>query len=199
MKQIKLTKNNYKAIIDVVSKIVSNGGLAVVPFDTVYGFICDPRNENALRKLFLVKKRPIEKTIGIAVSDTNELMKIAEVDDSTIKFIETRVPGRYTFILQLRDESISKLCIKEGSVGIRIPDSDLVQNIAKECGGVLAQTSANKSGLGNTFSIPEFISQYSNEELSNIDLIIDDGQIRSNSASQIFDLICGVPRTIERN
>lgn len=198
MKIIKLSNQNYSEIVEAVSKVVSSGGVAVVPFDTVYGLICDPRSEIALRNLFEIKRRPVDKTIGLAVPKISNLEIIARLDLSQSQFIKDKTPGRYTFILPLKDTTISKLCVQNQTVGVRIPDSDLVRDIADKAGGVIAQTSANKSGFGNTFSISDILLQYNEYELSEIDIIVDGGAIKSVAASEIVDLTDNSFRRIER-
>lgn len=199
MKIIKLSDSNYKELVNDAARIILNGGVVAAPFDTVYGFIADPKNEQALKKLFSIKKRPLNKTIGLAVSDIDELKRIASVNDAICSYVQERIPGKYTFILSVEDQSLSKLCTKDGNVGIRIPDSDLIRDIAAKSGGSIAQTSANKSGQENTFSISDFLAQYASDELSEIDLILDGGKIDSRSASEIVDLTDKSPRRIERN
>ena len=39
-------------------EIIHDGGLVVIPTDTVYGVACDPRNIEAIRKVFAAKQRP---------------------------------------------------------------------------------------------------------------------------------------------
>ena len=43
-------------------EIIHDGGLVVIPTDTVYGVACDPRNIEAIRKVFAAKQRPKYKS-----------------------------------------------------------------------------------------------------------------------------------------
>lgn len=220
-------KNDLIDTINEIADTVRNGGVAILPFDTVYGFVCDPKNEVPLQKIYELKKRPVQKTIGLAVADIEALESVAEVDDIAKKYIEERTPGRYTFILKKLGLSslpslsspmsssgpamplesgtrgskivnISDFCIQNGTVGVRIPNSKLILEVTKACGDIIAQTSANISGQPNCFSLDEIKNQYDDESLSQVDLIVDGGILENDGASKLVDLTGSIPKEIER-
>lgn len=192
----KLTPSNYEEIKEIAASIIKVGGVLILPFDTVYGFVCDPNNDSALEKIFELKKRPKNQTIGLTVDGFDTLQSIADVNFYE-KFIQAKIPGPYTFILPTK-KLFSNYCTKNHTIGVRLPDSQLIISLAKKSGGVLAQTSANVSGKGNCFSLGEIRGQYAINDLSKIDLIIDGGKLKSHTASTIFDLTGKIPREIER-
>ncbi len=180
--------------------VIKSGGVAAAPFDTVYGYLCDSKNEKALLKIFDLKKRPISKTIGLAVSDITELKNITELSQEQEKLISKKTPGRYTFIVKAKkDTGLLNYCIQNGTIGVRIPDSDFILKLIREAGGVVAQTSANVSGMPNCYSIDDLNNQYDPSELGKVDLIIDGGEIRNQGASEIIDLTGSEPKIIERS
>lgn len=181
-------KNHEKIVIKAV-KIIKNGGIALLPFDTVYGFICDPRNENALENIYELKKRPAQKTIGLATCCVDEIARYTELNKQNRDFIKERTPGKFTFILKKKEDTkLSNFCVQNGTIGIRIPNSEFILDIAKLSGGIIAQTSANISGQSNCFSPKDFLNQYKNQDLQKIDLIVDGGVLDSSSSSRLFDL-----------
>jgi len=183
----KLTTQNFGLIVNEAKDIIKSGGLVIAPFDTVYGIICDPRNDEAVKKIFDLKKRPLDKTIGLAVTSIPALELIAE--NTQHDFVKSHVFGPYTFILKSKkNNGISKYCQKEGAVAVRIPNSELILTIAKKSDYVLAQTSANLTEQPPCASIAEVVSQFEPEKLDKIGLIIDGGNIEDSSPSQIFDL-----------
>ena len=196
--EIKLDNKNLFEIATQVSRIIKNGGVAILPFDTVYGFVCDPKNNDTLEKLFAIKKRPFEQTIGIAVHDIESAKRVCKINANNEEFMAGKVPGQYTFILPASDESISKYCRRGETIGIRIPDNKLVLEVAKLCGGSVAQTSANLTGKPECYSITELKNQFSDNEINQFDIIVDRGEIKSAGASRIFDLTSAVPLEIKR-
>jgi len=198
MNLIKLN-NNFAEVIQKASETIRNNGVVILPFDTVYGYACNPKSEEALQKIFELKDRDLNKTIGLAASKINGIKEISQLNINTEKYIQDRVPGRYTFVVKTKEDTdISKLCMKEGTVGIRVPESKLVLDIIESSGGIIAQTSANKSDLPDCYSIDELQAQYSEEELEQVDLIIDGGEIEKNNPSRIFDLTGSEPLEIKR-
>lgn len=57
-------------------EIIHDGGLVVIPTDTVYGVACDPRNIEAIRKVFAAKQRPKYKSLQVLLPSI-ESMKAA--------------------------------------------------------------------------------------------------------------------------
>lgn len=214
MNYIKLDNDNISQIAAKSTEILNSGGIVIAPFDTVYGFIADPTNDTAIKKIFSLKKRPETKTIGLAVASIEQLESIAALNHRD--FIESRIPGKYTFILSSRTEtrdpepivlssrtavrdpgSISKYCSQNGTIGVRIPDNQLILEICRQFGPI-AQTSANLGGQPNCFSIENIRAQFSEESLSSIDLIIDGGELEKGNSSEIWDLTKEEPVRIER-
>lgn len=200
MKIIKITKENSQLLVLKVSEIIRNNGAVILSFDTVYGYACDPKSNKALQKIFKLKERDIKKTIGLAACDTEALESIAEINEAAKKYITDRIPGKYTFIVKAKQKTgLSQYCIKDDTIGVRIPESDFMLDIIQSSGGIIAQTSANKSGQPDCFSLDELFTQYSAEELSQIDLIVDGGSLEKTGPSQIIDLTGNEPREIDRS
>jgi len=194
-----LLNNNKDEVAAKAAEIIRSGGVVILPFDTVYGFACDPRNTGALEKIFKIKSRPLSKTIGLAASNMEGVKQVADLTYEMEEFIASKTPGRYTFILKLKEDvDLPEYCQLNNTVGIRVPDSELVLNITKESGGLIAQTSANVSGMPNCFSVEELKDQYGND-LDEVDLIVDGGAVDSEGSSEIWDLTGDHPQVIERS
>ena len=101
--------NNYldfKTNIDYIklkepAKIIKNGGIVVFPTETVYGIGVNGLNEKALKKLYEVKQRPLNKPISLLVNSIemiNQLTKnITKLEYALMKEF---FPGPLTIILQ---------------------------------------------------------------------------------------------------
>ena len=197
--EIKLSNQNFNEIVIKASQIIKSGGVAILPFDTVYGFVCGSKNDEALQKIYELKKRPSMKTIGLAANSIEAVESIAVVNDSARKYIVDKTPGKYTFILKKETNSdVSDFCVQNGTIGIRIPDSELILRIAEKCGGLIAQTSANISGQGNCYTINDIKKQYDVNSLDQIDLIVDGGELENNGASKLIDITGVTPIELKR-
>lgn len=199
MNTIKLTNSNLEEIALQAAKAIANGGIVVAPFDTVYGIICSPFDEGAIEKIYNLKNRPPQKTVGTAVSDIQTIADFAEISSSQTDFIERITPGKFTFILNAKPSDISNFCLRDNTIGIRIPDNLLILKIAELADGIIAQTSINKSGEANCYSIADIEKQFSKDELSLVDLIVDGGELdRDSIPSELWNLTSETPVKIER-
>jgi tRNA threonylcarbamoyl adenosine modification protein (Sua5/YciO/YrdC/YwlC family) len=196
MKLIKLN-NNLDQICQKAKEVILSGGVAILPFDTVYGMVCDCRNEKALKKIYELKKRDLSLTIGLACDSIDSLLAISSPGDFAASYLADKVPGQFTFILPINDQSISPLCTKNGTVGIRIPSFLLIQEVARTCGGAIAQTSANVSGQPFCISFKEVKKQFG-LLINDVDLVVDGGLLANGMPSKLIDLTGIEPIEIAR-
>lgn len=62
--------------LQMAAQIINEGGVIVVPTDTVYGVACDPFNEAAVAKIYELKRRPRTKALQILMSGVEDLEKL---------------------------------------------------------------------------------------------------------------------------
>lgn len=113
------------------------GDLVIVPTETVYGLAADDRNPAALEKLFEAKGRPKDKPIALLAAGVAELERHgAKLPPAARRLAEKFWPGPLTLVLDS----------PAGWLGFRIPDHPVMLALLRAWGGVLAVTSANRSG-----------------------------------------------------
>ena len=197
METITLSKKLSSEVINIASDAINHGKIVLCPFDTVYGLVCDPKNELVIKGLIELKGRDQTKVIGMAASSVKMISFVAALNHDQIKYIEKITPGAYTFLVKARNDlDISILCQKDGTIGIRIPDSQMIIDLIAAFGRPIAQTSANKSGHPNCYNVQEFFNQFDNAP--DIDLVIDGGTLEERAPSQLIDLTKEKPKIIER-
>lgn len=133
------------SLIDEAAAAVEAGGIVGVPTDTVYGLAVDPWNDRAVAALYDAKGRPEHKPIGLLAASLSQAEEIADL--ATCRDLaEEHWPGALTLVVR------PKVLISDwvgdgamGTVGIRVPDHDLLRDLL-EVTGPLAVTSANRSG-----------------------------------------------------
>ena len=113
------------------------GGLVLVPTETVYGLAADDHNPAALERLYAAKGRPQDKPIALLAADVSELERHgAKLTPTARRLAEKFWPGPLTLVLDS----------PAGWIGFRIPDHPVMLALLRAWGGVLAVTSANRSG-----------------------------------------------------
>ncbi len=167
---------------------LKEGGLIIVPSDTVYGLIVDPTNRRAVEKLIAFKNRPPGKAVSIFVSDLKMLENEVDVNDRQKNLLNKLLPGPFTIVLESK-HCVDKLLESErGTLGVRFPDYSFIVNLVRQYGKPLTATSANLSGRSPHYSIETLLKELPKNKKSLIDLVIDAGQLPRNKPSTIVDL-----------
>ena len=178
-------KPNEAAIKKVVD-VLKNGGLIIYPTDTVYGLGCDITNTKALEKVAKIKGIKLEKAnFSFICHDLSHISDyVKQIDTSTFKLLKRSLPGPYTFILP-GNNNLPKEFKKKTTVGIRIPNNNIIREIVKMLGNPIVSTSIyDEDEILEYSTDPELIfEKWQNQ----VDLVIDGGY-GDNIGSTIIDL-----------
>ena len=180
------TKNPNEQAIEKVVKCLQNGGIIIYPTDTVYGLGCDIRQSKALEKIAKIKGVKLEKAnFSFICHDLSNLSDyIKQIDTSTFKILKRALPGPYTFILN-GNNNLPKEFKKKATVGIRVPDNIIIQEIVKKLGAPIISTSIHDADEVLEYSTdPELIFEKWQEI---VDMVIDGGY-GENIPSTIINL-----------
>lgn len=93
MNILKLSDAGQENILSHAERILKKGGVIIGPSDTVYGLYADATNEEAVKKIFKIKKRAPEKALPIFVKDIATARKLAYIDDRKARFLEKIWPA----------------------------------------------------------------------------------------------------------
>ena len=167
--------------LKLAASIVKNNGLIIYPTETVYGLGANPFSEEAVKKVFDVKRRK-DKPIPIIVSGLDEALKLAYFSEKALKLAKKFWPGPLTLVLPRKPLTPDFLGSKE-LVGVRIPNNLSTLKLVKFCGGFLTGTSANISGQPAPTTAEEAEKQIG----KHVDLIIDGGKTFYGLSSTVVD------------
>lgn len=169
-------------VMERTSRCLANGGLIAMPTDTVYGLACLLSDHNAIRRVFEIKQRPIEKSLPVLLSAANHIHQVASMNDARIAEFALRYwPGPLTVVVAAQKHLPVGIVGSGNTVGVRIPDHPLAREVIERAGGCLAATSANRSGLSPARTAADVVNQLG----SSIDLVIDDGSTGKSVASSV--------------
>jgi len=146
-----------KEEIDKAAEIIKRGGIIVFPTDTVMGIGTYFLNLEGQKKIYILKKREKKKPLVIFIKDKEELKKIIAHKNLGIlreKIISNFWPGPLTCIFKSKLKGNFLWISKEGKVGVRIPNHNLIISLLEKT-GPLATTSANLSGFPSIISYKE--------------------------------------------
>ena len=133
--------------IDKIIKILIDGGIVILPTDTIYGISCDALNVNAVRKIYELKNREYNKPMIILVSNKEMLRKYCIIENIIEeKIIDEFMPGKLTIILGKKKNIPNIVTANMNTVGVRIPSDKNLIKIIKKLGRPIVSTSCNISG-----------------------------------------------------
>lgn len=132
---------NLREILKVVD-VLRKGGLIVYPTDTVYGLGCDITNAKAVEKVARIKNVKVEKNnFSFICSDLSHISDFTKpIPNSVFKLMKKNLPGPFTFILEANN-NLPKYFKGKKTVGIRVPDNNIIREIIRELGNPILSTS----------------------------------------------------------
>lgn len=184
MRRILLSEEAATAPMEAAA-IIAGGGIVAVPTDTVYGLVADARNEDAVRKTFVMKKRPPEKAFPVFVKDIAMARRYAYISDAKAKFLAEIWPGPTTVVFHHKEKLPAVLTGGTDTIGIRIPGHHFLSALLGRLDFPLAQTSANIADMPPAKTADE-IAGYFKNPAAQPDLIIDGGEL-SGAPSTVVD------------
>ena len=185
--------NTNQRDIDKVVDVLRNGGLVIYPTDTVYAIGCDALNVRAVEEICKMKGiNPAKHNLSIICYDLSDISEYAKVDDRTFKIMKRNLPGPFTFILNTTSK-LPKIYKNKKTVGIRVPDNNIIRELVKNLGNPILTTSVkDDDDVIEYITDPELIY----EKYENIVDIVIDGGYGDIEPSTVVDCTLGEPEII---
>lgn len=168
--------------------MLADGGVVVIPTDTVYGLVARIDRPQAIDRIFAIKQRPRSKPLPILVGDIKTARTFADFSIYALETAMSRWPGAVTLVLDVLDD-LPDVGGDGTTVGLRIPDHPFALNLLRQA-GPLAGTSANPSGKPTGQTLAEVLAALGDGP----DLYVDGGALDAEP-SQVISLI-GEARTL---
>ncbi len=173
-------------------QLLQDGNIVASPTCTIYGFIAPINKPSSIKKIFTIKKRPLNKPLLILIANTKQLDILTEDISPKIKdLLSTSWEENTTFIFKANQKVIDRQIIANGnSVAIRLSNHPMIQSIINHLGPIVAP-SVNISGSPPLNSIKEIEAEFGSTFP-----ILDDQFPRSNEPSTIISLTNNTPSVI---
>lgn len=154
-----------------IIETIKNGGIAVIPTDTMYGIVGSALNKKVVERIYEVRKRNKTKPLIILISSLNDLKKFG-VKDIPHEFLKSIWPDKITVILVSPTKKFEYLHRGHGKLGFRLPDNKELISLIKKTGPIVAP-SANTEGNKPSKNIKEAEKYFG----ANVDLYLDKGSM----------------------
>ncbi|GAB4538294.1 MAG: hypothetical protein Fur0020_07150 [Thermodesulfovibrionia bacterium] len=187
---IVLTKDNERDIIKESLNILNEGGIIAYPTESFYALGVKATNEEAIKRLFKLKGRPLDKPLPVIVGDMDTLRAIVrDIPSQAEDLISRYWPGPLTLIFEARDVIPSILTGGIRKIAVRIPGEGFSLHLASAIRFPITSTSANPSSMPPARSAGEVKDYFG----GGIDLIVDGGETHGGLPSTIVDVTCKPP------
>ena len=165
------------------SKTIISGGVIVYPTETVYGIGANALDEQAILRVFQIKKRPMSMPIFLAVSSLGMLDRVAELSRDDREILELLMPGPVSVLVKRKSVVPDVLTAGSPLVGIRFPDHEAALRII-DAAGPITSTSANRTGSRS----PASVEEVSTEITDRVEMVLDGGKCKFGQPSTLLDL-----------
>ncbi|MFA6936689.1 MAG: L-threonylcarbamoyladenylate synthase [Treponema sp.] len=178
-----------KDSVDKTSQILKEGGIAIIPTDTVYGFsgIVDlASNKNKYKtdyRIRAIKGRAETKPLIQLISKPNDIYLYT--DDKIPESLLKKWPGALTIIVNCKKNS--QLADEVATVAFRCPGDKWIRDVIEQTGAPIYSTSVNRSGLPVIDEIKKIDEEFNKE----VDLLINDGDKKGALPSTIVSICNG--------
>jgi L-threonylcarbamoyladenylate synthase len=149
--------------------ILRAGGVILYPTDTVWGIGCDATNEEAVKKIYEIKRRSDRKSMLVLVDNPGKIQSyVEEMPDMAWDLIELS-DKPLTIIYAGAKNLATDLIAEDGSIGIRVTNEIFSKKLCERFRKPVVSTSANISGEKS----PENFAEISNEIITAVDYVVD--------------------------
>ncbi len=185
MEIIRFTKKKEAEIIESTLNVLRSGGVVGFPTETFYGLGVHYANEDALKRLYELKKRPFEKAVPVLIGDMAQLELLStDVPEEALLLMKKYWPGPLTVVLNAREDLSEYLTAGTGKVAVRMPGESFALILSKESEFPITATSANPSGVPPAEEAVEVLKYFG----ETIDMVIDDGPTPGGYPSTIVEI-----------
>ncbi|MEZ5163632.1 MAG: L-threonylcarbamoyladenylate synthase [Fimbriimonadaceae bacterium] len=175
------------------ARVIREGGVVVMPTETVYGLACHALNEKAVQRVYEIKGRPSDNPLIVHIADASWLPKVArEVSDLAKKLAAKYWPGPLTMVLP-KQTSVPDLTTGGlDTVAVRVPSHPVARRLIEEAGVPVAAPSANLFMALSPTSAQAVDAEISLE----VPIILDGGPCEVGLESTVIDLTDNPPRIL---
>jgi tRNA threonylcarbamoyl adenosine modification protein (Sua5/YciO/YrdC/YwlC family) len=173
-------------------EILRNGGVIIYPTDTIYGIGCDITKPKAVERVARIKNtRPDKPDLSFIFYDLSHISDYCKpIPNPIFKLIKKNLPGPFTFILNANSNVPKLFKNSKKSIGIRVPDNNIIREIVRELGNPILSTSVHDDDEINEYiTDPELIHEKYGQL---VDLVINGGY-GGNIPSTVLDCTTGEP------
>jgi L-threonylcarbamoyladenylate synthase len=170
--------SHLPAAVAAARETMSFHGVIALPTETFYGLAVDPRDEEAVARVFAIKGREAGKALLVVAASVTQAGELAHLDETRRVLLAAAWPAAVTVVLPAR----RRLAAAADSIAVRVPDHALLRALLARIGPLTA-TSANRSGALPCATPAAVAAALASE----VDLLLDGGATPGGPPSTLVD------------
>ena len=185
-KYIDLTNEYDESIFTEIGQELKNGKIVVFKTDTVYGIGTNAFDEDACKRIYEIKGRPMYKPLSILISDISMLKELVDfINPAEQKLVDAFWPGPLTIKFKKRENSLPDI-VSAGDeyVRVRLLESGVAYKLIKAASVPIVAPSANLSGSHTGANIKNIVDELGEK----VDYILDSGNVNNDTTSTIVEV-----------
>jgi len=175
-------KRRVKQVVDAYK----DGAIVIIPTDSIYAVSCDLRNKRGVETICkLLGKKVNKANLSLLCKDLSDLATYCKpLPNPIFKLMRRLLPGPYTFVLRATSEVAKVFKTNKKTVGIRVPDNEIVQALLEQLGNPIISSSihAEDEVIEYLTDPDEIYAAWQHK----VDIIIDGGPGK-NQGSTVLD------------
>ena len=174
------------ANIKKATNLLNKRECVAIPTETVYGIAGNAYSDKACKKIFRLKKRPMNNPLIIHYYDLKKLKNDCDLNADFLKLYKRFCPGPITFILNQKKKSkISKVATnKKNTLAVRFPKHPVARILLKHLKFPIAAPRANISSRVSAVTSSDVKDDFGKK----IKYILEGGRSSVGVESTIIDL-----------
>ncbi len=182
-----------EGVIRQAAQIVLSGGVLAFPTETFYGLAALASDPEAVQRVYVLKRRPPDKSLSILIADLAELENwVAAIPTEAYHLMVRFWPGPLTLVFAATEHLPTNLTANTGKVGVRISANPIARALVRAVGAPITATSANRSGEPSCRSSAEVLAQLG----ADLEAVLDAGLTPGGKVSTIADVTTRPPRIL---
>ena len=176
-----------------IADTLRDGGIVILPTDTLYCFACSMEHKKAAEAIAQLKGYKLKQAkysmLCDSLSQASEYVRA--MDKDTFALLKESLPGPFTFIMEASGRVPRNYQNANKTIGIRVPENDITRAIIEEVGCPLIATSVRPIGEDDepeNYTDPELIHERFG---TRVDMVVDGG-IADAEPSTVVDCSDGI-------
>lgn len=168
--------------MEAAVRALQQGELVIAPTDTLYGLFANALDAAAVQKIYRLKARPADAPLPLIFGSKSDVAVFTRLTPGAEVLADAFWPGPLSLVLEAKSaELLAAMPTLHGTVAVRVPDHPFCRQIARELGGPVTATSANRSGRPPATRVAEIAP----ELLRAAAVVFDDGVSSESRPSTI--------------